>query len=139
MGFPGSSVGKESARIAGNPSSIPGSGRPWRRDRLPTRLFLGFPGGSGSKESSCNAGDLGSVSELGRSLGEGNRYPFQYSGLKNSMDRRAWGATVHGITKSRTRLSDCHYHFQGNILEGIDILEHYSLCTWYLPHQVLES
>ena len=53
---------------------------------LPTPAFLGFPGGSASKESACNAGDLVSIPWLGRSLGEGNGYPFQYSGLENSRD-----------------------------------------------------
>ena len=47
---------------------------------------LGFPGGSAGEESACNAGDLGSVPGLGRSPGEGNGYPLQYSGLDNSMD-----------------------------------------------------
>ena len=45
----------------------------------------GFPGGSDGKEPACNAEDLGSIPGLGRSLGEGNNYPFQYSGLENSM------------------------------------------------------
>ena len=74
LNFPGSSVGKESACIAGDPGSIPGLGgpTPWRRDRLPTTVFLGFPGGLASKESTCNAGDLGLIPGLGRSLGEGN-------------------------------------------------------------------
>ena len=59
MGFPGSSAGKETACNAGDSSLIPGLGRfPWRRDRLPTPVFLGFPGGSDSKESACNVGDL---------------------------------------------------------------------------------
>ena len=49
---------------------------PWRRDRLPTPVFLGFPCGSAGKESSCNAGDLGSTSGLGRSSGEGKGYPL---------------------------------------------------------------
>ena len=57
----------------------------WRRDRLLTPVFLGFPGGSAGKESTCNAGDLGSIPGLGRSPGEGNGYPVQYSGLENSM------------------------------------------------------
>ena len=83
---------------------------PLRRDRLPTPVFLGFPGGSDSKESACNAGDLGSVPGLGRSPGEGNGYPLQYSCLENPMDRGAWRATVHGVTKSQTRLSDFHFH-----------------------------
>ena len=58
QGFPGSSVGKESACNAGDPSSIPGKIR-WRRDRLPTPVFLAFPGGSAGKESTYSAGDLG--------------------------------------------------------------------------------
>ena len=65
-----------------------------------------FPGGSLGKESACNAGDLGSIPRLGRSPGEGNDYPLQYSCLENFMDRGAWWATVHGVTKSWTRLSN---------------------------------
>ena len=61
---------------------------------------LGFPGGSDGKESSCNAGDLGSIPGLGRSPGEANSYPLQYSGLENSMDRGAWQATVHGLQRA---------------------------------------
>ena len=56
------------------------------RDRLPTAVFLGFPCGSAGKESACNVRDLVSIPGLGRSPGEGNGYPFQCSGLKNSMD-----------------------------------------------------
>ena len=70
---------------------------PWRRDRLPTPVFLGLPGGSDGKDSACNAGDLGSIPELGRPPGEGKGYPLQYSGLENSMD-----CIVHGLTKSQT-------------------------------------
>ena len=66
---------------------------------------MGFPGSSAGKESACNSGDLGLIPALGRSPGEGNRYPFQYSGLENSMNRGAWWATVHGVTKSRTQLN----------------------------------
>jgi len=59
----------------------------WRRDRLPTPVFLGFPCGSAGKESACNVGDLGSIPGLGRSPGEVFKgYTFQYSGLENSMD-----------------------------------------------------
>ena len=65
----------------------------------------GLPGGSDGKESTCNLGDLGSVPGSGRSPGEGNGNPLQYSCLENPMDR-AWWATVHGVAKSRTRLSD---------------------------------
>ena len=57
--------------------------------------------GSTGKESTCNAGDLGSIPRLGRSPGEGKGYPFQYSGLENSMD-----CIVHGVAKSQTRPSD---------------------------------
>ena len=59
---------------------------PWRRDRLPTPVFLGFPCGSAGKEPACNMGDLGSIPGLGRSPGEGKGYLLQYSGLENSMD-----------------------------------------------------
>ena len=55
------------------------------------------PYGSAGKESVCNAGDLDLIPGLGRSPGEGNGYPFQYSALENSMDRGAWQATVHGV------------------------------------------
>ena len=55
---------------------------------------MGFPGGSDSKEFACNAEDLGSISGSGRSPGEGNGNPLQYSCLENPIDRRAWQATV---------------------------------------------
>ena len=74
------------------------------KDRLPTAMFLGFPGGSAGKESARNAGDLGSIPGLGRSRGEGNDYPPQYSGLENSMD-----SIVHGVAKSWTPLSKVHF------------------------------
>ena len=64
--------------------------------------YWGFPGGSDCKESACNAGDLDSIPESGRSPGEWNGYPLQYSCLENSMDRRAGWAIVHGIVKSWT-------------------------------------
>ena len=64
----------------------------------------GLPGVSAGKESPCNAGDLGSIPRLGRSPGEGNSYPLQYSGLENSVD-----CIVYGIMKSQTRLSDFHF------------------------------
>ena len=68
--------------------------------------FRGFPDGSEDKESACNAGDPGSILGLGRSPGEGNGNPLQYSCLENPMDRGAWWDTVHGVAKSWTRLSD---------------------------------
>ena len=61
-----------------------------------------FPGGAEVKASACNAGDLGSISGLGRSPGEGNDNPLQYSCLENPMDRGTWWATVHGVAKSQT-------------------------------------
>ena len=67
---------------------------------------LGFPGGSNGEESACNAGDLNSIPGSGRSPGEGNGNPLQYSCLKNPMDREAWRATVHGVAKSQIQLSD---------------------------------
>ena len=76
---------------------------PRRRDRLPTPVFLGFLCGSAGKKSTCNGGDLGLITELGGSSGEGKGYPFQYSGLENSMD-----STVHGVRKSQTQLSEFH-------------------------------
>ena len=58
-----------------------------------------FPGDSDSKESTLNAGDMGSIAGSGRSPGEGNRNPLQYSFLENPMDRGAWQATVHGVAR----------------------------------------
>ena len=68
--------------------------------------MVGFPGGSEVKASACNAGDLGSIPGLGRSPGEGNGNPLQYSCLENPMDGGAWWATVHGVAKSQIRLRD---------------------------------
>ena len=66
--------------------------------------MLGFPCGSAGKEFACSVGDLGSIPGLGRSPGERNGYPLQYSGLENSMD-----CIVHGVAKSWTRLSELHF------------------------------
>ena len=74
-----------------------------------------LPGGSDGKASAYNAGDLGSTPGLGRSSGEGNGNPLQYSCLENAMDAGAWWATVHGVVKSRTRLSDFTFTFAFNI------------------------
>ena len=96
LGFPDSSVAKESSCNAGDPGLILRLGRSrWRKDRLPTPVFLGFPCGSAGKESACSAGDLGSIPMLGRSPGEQKGYTLQYSGLENSME-------------SQTQLSDFH-------------------------------
>ena len=61
--------------------------------------ILGFPGGSVTKKLPANVGDPGSMVGLGRSPGEGNGNPLQYSHLGKPMDRGAWWATVHGVTK----------------------------------------
>ena len=68
--------------------------------------FLDLSGSSGGKESVCNAGDPGSIPGSGRSPRQGNGNPLQYSCLKNPMDRGAWRATVHQVTKRRPRLSN---------------------------------
>ena len=66
---------------------------------------IGLPRWLSGKESACSAGDLGSIPGSGRCPGDGNGNPLQYSCLENPMDRGAWQATVHGVAKSRTRLS----------------------------------
>ena len=67
-----------------------------------TYLNVGFPGGSEVKASACNEGDPGLIPGSGRSPGEGNGNPLQYSCLENPMDGGAWWATVHGVAKSWT-------------------------------------
>ena len=75
-------------------------------------LYISFKiSPSNSKESACNAGDQGSIPGLGRSPGEGNGNSLQYSCLENPMDKGAWQATVHRVTKSQTPLSNQHFHF----------------------------
>ena len=69
-------------------------------------LHMGFPCSSFSKEFAYGSGILGLIAELGRSSGEGNGNPLQYSFLGNLMDRRAWWAAVHGVSKSRARLGN---------------------------------
>ena len=82
-------------------------------NNLETYIQPYFPGGSDGKESACRTGNLGLIAELGRSPGQGNGNPLQYSCLENSMDREAWWATFHGVTESQTRLSDWHTHTHG--------------------------
>ena len=87
---------------------------------------MDFPGGSAGKESSHNVTDLGLIPKLGRSPGEGNGFPLQYSGLENSMD-----CVVHGVLKSWTQLSDFHtmhlYSISDTIL--LHILPHLIFMT----------
>ena len=78
----------------------------WRRDRLPTPVFLGLLCGSAGKESACNAGDLDSILGLGGSPGEGKGYPLQYPGLENSND-----CIDHGVAKSWTPLSNFQFTY----------------------------
>ena len=74
-------------------------------------LTFCFATGSDGKESACNVGDLSLIPGLERSPGEGNGNPLQYSCLENPMDRGAWRAIVHGVAKSRTRLSEFAFTF----------------------------
>ena len=71
-----------------------------------SHVLEGFPGGSGSKEFACNTGDPGSIPELGRCPEEGNSYSLPYSCQENPMDRGTWQATVHGVAKNQTGLSN---------------------------------
>ena len=70
---------------------------------------VGFSGGSDAKESACSEEDPGLIPGLGRSPGEGNGNPLQYSCLENPMDREAWQATVYGVAKSQTRPSNFNF------------------------------
>ena len=79
-------------------------------------------GGSDSKYSVCNTGDQGLIPGSERSPGEGNGNPFQHSCLENPTDRGAWWATVYGVSKSQTRLSDWHWLFP-HYNEGVERLK----------------
>ena len=76
--------------------------------------MMGFPGDPEVKVSACNEGELGSIPESGKSPGEGNGNPLQYSCLENPMDGGAWWATVHRVAKSRTRLSNFTLSYDTN-------------------------
>ena len=101
-----------------------GSRRGWRVEERIGKGDWGFPGGSVGKnpcaqqETACSTGDLGSLPGSRRSPGEGNGNPCQYSCLENPMDRGAWQATVHGVTKSWTQLCDLTTDFQLRIFYG---------------------
>ena len=84
---------------------------------------MGFPGGSEVKASASNVGNPGLIPGLGRSPGEGNGNQLQYSCLENFMDRGAWLATVHGVTKSQTRQSDFTFTLRLKMVSsyGLDI------------------
>ena len=76
-------------------------------------LLRGVPGGSDGKESACNVEDWGSIPGLGRSSGEGNSYPIQYSGLENSMDCSPPGSSVHQDSPGKNTGVGCHTLLQG--------------------------
>ena len=76
---------------------------------------MGFPGGSDSRESACSVWDPGSIPGLGRSPGEENGNPLQYSCLGNPTERGAWWATVPEVTKSQTQLSDFTFTHSDNL------------------------
>ena len=102
MGFPGGSAGKESVCNAGDPGSIPESRRsPGEGIGCPLQYSWASLVAQMVKNH-LQCGDLGSIPGLGRSFGEGNSVTLQYSCLENSMDRRAWQATVHGFAESNT-------------------------------------
>ena len=87
-------------------------------------IYGGFPSNSVGKASACNVGDLGSIPGLGRSPGEGNGNPLQDSCLENPMDRGVWWATVHGVAKSRTWLSDFTFtHYAEYIMRNAGLEE----------------
>ena len=79
---------------------------PWRRDRLLTPVFMGFPGGSDRKESACSVGDLGLIPGWEDPLGEGMATHSSILAWENPMDRGAWWAIVHWVTKSQTQVSN---------------------------------
>ena len=79
---------------------------PWRRNRLPTSVVMGFPGGLDGKESTCNVGGLDLIPGSGRSLEEGMATHSSILAWRIAMDRKACRATVPGVVKSQTRLSD---------------------------------
>ena len=118
LGFPGSSVGKESACNAGDPGSIPGLERsPGEGIGYPLQYSWSSLGSSG-KEPACNVRDLVSIHGLGDPLEEGTATHSSILAWGIPMDRRAWWATVHGVAKNRTGLSSFHFHYVlGSILE----------------------
>ena len=102
-----------------------------------------FPGGSEVNASACNAGDLGSIPGSGRSPGEGNGNPLQYSCLENPMDGGAWWATVHRVAKSQTRLSNFTHSLTqtlaGAAYPGSWLLGYLALTVWSGPRVLLFS
>ena len=125
-----SSVGKESACNAGDPGSIPGFGKiPWKRDRLPTPIFLGFPGGSAAKESACSVRDLGSIPGFGKIPWRRERLPSlvfwsgEFHGLYSQSGQKELDMTERLSLFINAWSSELHYGYDeyspfklGNIL-----------------------
>ena len=88
-----------------------------KKEHLSRDSYSNFPGGSDGKPSAYNAGDPDWIPGSGRSSGEGNGNPLQYSCLENPMDGGTQQATVHGVAKSRTRLSDFTFTFTLSLTE----------------------
>ena len=103
----------------------------WRRDRLPTPVYLGFPGGSAGKEFTCNVGDMGSVPGLWRSSAEGKGYPLQYSGLENSMD-----CIVHGVAESQPLSLSLFYTWWVGV--QYSVTGYLNTASWYIWQQTLK-
>ena len=76
---------------------------------------MGFPGGSDGKDAACDAGNPGSIPGSGKSPGQANGNPLQYSCLENPMDRGAWRATVHRVEKNQTRLKQLGMHAEKEV------------------------
>ena len=118
---------------------IPGTGKPGglpsmgsHRVRHDWSDLAAAAGGLEGKASACDAGDPGSIPGSGRSPGEGNGNPLQYSCLENPMDGGAWCAAVHGVAKSRTRLSDFTFTFHFHALE-MEMATHSSVLDRRIP------
>ena len=107
--------------------------QPQQQANIREHLLFGFPGGLVVKNLLANAGDMGSIPGSGRSPGsfqDGN--PLQYSCLGNPMDTGAWKATVHGVTRSRTRLSDFTFTFHFHALQK-EMATHSIVLAWRIP------
>ena len=138
--FPDSSVGKESACNAGDPSLIPGSGRsPEEGIGYPLQYSWAFLVSQMVKNPPAKAEDVRDVSSipgLGRSPGGGHGNPLQYSCLENSMDKGAWWAIVRGVTKSQTWLKRLSIHTCIHVYICVCILSLYCIYI-YILFQIL--
>ena len=100
---------------------------------MPSSGIAGSYSSSGGRESACNAQDPGQISGFGGSLGEGNGYPLLYCCLENATDRATWQATIHGVAKSCTLLSNYHFHFNSSFIP--DFLKKFLYCSPYYLYQ----